>query len=512
MMDHLLIAPVILPALVAPFIIMAVRHHLDLQRIFSLASVVLLAAITLTLAAQAADGSVHVYELGDWPAPFGIVLVLDRLSAMMIVLTALLALPVLLYAIGSGWDQRGSNFHALFQFQLMGIMGAFLTGDAFNLFVFFEVLLIASYGLMIHSGGTRRFQAGVQYVVFNLLGSTLFLFALGTLYSVTGTLNMADLAVKVAQMPPEDTALLRVAAVLLLLVFAIKAALLPLHFWLPSAYANAPMPVAALFAIMTKVGAYSILRFYTLIFGPEVTATEGLTQGWLLPAALLTLLAGAIGVLGARKLGRLAAFGAIASMGTLLIAISLFTPAATAAALYYLVHSTLAAALLFLVADLVIERQGKWILPQLPMAQTGLISALFFAAAIALAGMPPLSGFLGKLLVLDATRDADLANWIWGVILVGSLITILGMARAGSQLFWKGHGLPERIAEDPDHEPTAAVATAPALPFVACFGLLAGLVALTVFAGPATRYAEATAAQLFAPTAYIDTVLGRAGE
>jgi len=511
MMDHLLIAPVVLPALVAPFIIMAVRHHIDLQRIFSVASAVLLAAISVTLAAKAADGSVYVYELGDWPAPFGIVLVLDRLSGMMIVLTALLALPVLLYAIGSGWDTRGSNFHALFQFQLMGIMGAFLTGDAFNLFVFFEVLLIASYGLMIHSGGTRRFQAGVQYVVFNLLGSTLFLFALGTLYAVTGTLNMADLAVKVAQIPAEETALLRVAAVLLLLVFAIKAALLPLHFWLPSAYANAPMPVAALFAIMTKVGAYSILRIYTLVFGPEVEATNGLTQSWLLPAALLTLLAGAIGVLGSRKLGRLAAFGAISSMGTLLIAISLFTPAATAAALYYLVHSTLAAALLFLVADLVIERQGRWILPQLPMPQTGLISALFFAAAIALAGMPPLSGFLGKLLVLDATRNDTMATWIWGVILVGSLITILGMARAGSQLFWKGHGLPQETADEPGEVPAVAAPVAQ-LPFVACFGLLFGLVVLTVFAGPATRYAEATAAQLFTPTAYIETVLGTEAE
>nr|WP_247676826.1 monovalent cation/H+ antiporter subunit D [Leisingera sp. HS039] len=513
MIDHLLIAPVVLPALVAPFIIMAVRHHLDLQRIFSLASVVLLAAVSLTLAAQTLDGTVKVYELGDWPAPFGIVLVLDRLSAMMIVLTSLLALPVLLYAIGSGWDTRGANFHALFQFQLMGIMGAFLTGDAFNLFVFFEVLLIASYGLMIHSGGTRRFQAGVQYVVFNLLGSTLFLFALGTLYSVTGTLNMADLAVKVAQIPAEDTALLRVGAVMLLLVFAIKASLLPLHFWLPSAYANAPMPVAALFAIMTKVGAYSILRMYTLIFGPEVQATAGLTETWLLPAALLTLGAGAIGVLGSKKLGRLAAFGAIASMGTLLIAISLFTQTAAAAALYYLVHSTLAAALLFLVADLVIERQGQWILPQLPMPQTGLISALFFAAAIALAGMPPLSGFLGKLLVLDATRGVDLAPWIWAVILLGSLITIIGMARAGSLLFWKGHGLPPQDIDTSAEPPLDNLAARPAqLPFVACFGLLGGLIALTVFAGPATRYAEATAAQLFTPTAYIDTVLGRTAE
>ena len=514
-MNHLLIMPVILPAIVAPFIIMVVRHHLDLTRIFSMASTVLLAAVALVLAAQAADGTVMVYELGDWPAPFGIVLVLDRLSAMMIVLTSLLALPILLYAIGSGWDARGANFHALFQFQLMGIMGAFLTGDAFNLFVFFEVLLIASYGLMIHAGGTRRFQAGVQYVVYNLLGSTLFLFALGTLYSVTGTLNMADLAVRVAELPAEDTALLRVGAVMLLLVFAIKAAVIPLHFWLPASYANAPLPVAALFAIMTKVGAYAILRMYTLVFGPDLAITEGLTGAWLLPAALVTLAIGAIGILGSYRIGRLVAFGAIASMGTLLTAIALFTPAGISAALYYTLHSTLATAFLFLVVDLVSERQGIEIVAKKTMPQNGLIAALFFAGAIALAGMPPLSGFLGKLLILDAARAAPMGWWIWAVILIGSLITILGMARAGSLLFWKnpaeGDEIGDQAPQDAEAEPAADPGTA-ALPFVACFALLAGLILLTVFAGPANRYAEATAAQLLAPEHYINAVLGRGAE
>ncbi|HAW46325.1 MAG TPA: monovalent cation/H+ antiporter subunit D, partial [Roseovarius sp.] len=219
-------------------------------------------------------------------------------SAMMVLLTAVLALVVLLYAIGTGWDQRGRNFHALWQFQLMGICGAFLTGDAFNLFVFFEVLLIASYGLMIHAGGARRLKAGVQYVIYNLLGSTLFLFALGTLYAVTGTLNMADLAVRAVEIPVEDSALLRVGAMLLFLVFAIKAALLPLHFWLPNTYAEAPAPVAALFAIMTKIGAYAILRFYTLIFGPDLDVTANLIDDVLLYGALLTLAAGMIGILG----------------------------------------------------------------------------------------------------------------------------------------------------------------------------------------------------------------------
>ncbi len=510
-MSHLLIAPVVLPAVVAPLIVMVMRHHLSLARIFSVASTVFLAAISIALMVQAADGTIQVYELGNWPAPFGIVLVLDRLSALMITLTSLLGLAVVLYAIGSGWDARGRHFHALLQFQLMGILGAFLTGDAFNLFVFFEVLLIASYGLMIHGGGTVRLQAGVQYVVYNLLGSTLFLFALGTIYAVTGTLNMADIALRVAEIPAEDTALLRVGALLLLLVFAIKAAVLPLHFWLPASYANAPLPVAALFAIMTKVGAYSILRMYTLAFGPEVEATAGLAGDWLLPAAMLTLAAGAIGVLGSREIGRLVAFGAIASMGTLLIAIALFTPQAAAAALYYTVHSTLATAMLFLVADQVMERRGGAIKASAPMAQSGLISALFFAGAIAMAGMPPLSGFLGKLLVLDAARDADLMVWIWAVILGGSLVTIVGFARAGTEVFWKSHDA--SLAATPEEEDTDSEEEAPApvaaLPFVAIFALMGGLVLLTVFAGPMMGYAEATAAQLFDPSAYIETVLGR---
>jgi len=513
-MSHLIVLPVVLPAILAPFIIMTIRHHLDLQRIFSLAGTTALVAIAVTLMAQAAGGDIQVYELGNWSAPVGIVLVLDRLSALMVVLTALLALAVLLYAIGTDWDQRGRHFHALFQFQLMGVMGAFLTGDAFNLFVFFEVLLIASYGLMIHGGGARRLRAGVQYVVYNLLGSTLFLFALGTLYAVTGTLNMADLAERVAALPADETALLRVGAVLLLLVFAIKAAVLPLHFWLPISYANAPMPVAALFAIMTKVGAYSILRMYTLVFGPDVTVTQGLVGDWLLPTALLTLAAGTLGILGSQKIGKLVAFAAIGSMGTLLIAISLFTPQATSAALYYVIHSTFATALMFLVADLIIERRRGEITPAPQMPQHGLISALFFVGAIAMAGMPPLSGFIGKLLVMDGARGAEHWVLIWAVILISSLVMVVGFARAGSLVFWK---MPDPVpteAENKTEEPEdeAEPQRARALPFVAVFALLAGLVALTVFAGPVTGYTKATAQQLFDPGIYIDAVLGRAGQ
>jgi multicomponent K+:H+ antiporter subunit D len=499
-MSHWIIAPVLLPGILAALLTLSMRTNPALQRVFSVAGCVALLAIALGLAVAAAGGEVSVYELGNWPAPFGIVLVLDRLSAMMVLLTGVVALVVLLYAIGTGWDQRGRNFHALWQFQLMGICGAFLTGDAFNLFVFFEVLLIASYGLMIHAGGARRLKAGVQYVIYNLLGSTLFLFALGTLYAVTGTLNMADLAVRAAEIPPEDSALLRVGAMLLFLVFAVKAALLPLHFWLPATYAEAPAPVAALFAIMTKIGAYAILRFYTLVFGPDLDATAELIDQVLLYGALATLAVGMIGILGARHLGRLAAFAAIGSMGTLLIAIAGFTPQSTTAALYYTLHSTLGGALLFLVVDLVRERRGALgdvVRPGPRLAQHGMLTSLWFGAAIATAGLPPLSGFIGKLLILDAVRDMAEIWLVWGAILAMSLVAVLGFAQAGSTVFWK--------VEPPRTQPVPR----PALPIVATCTLLGGIVALTLFAAPVMRYLDATAAQMHSPGIYIDAVLDR---
>lgn len=505
-MTHWLIMPVVLPALLAPFIILAARYHMGIQRVLSVAGVLAMIAIALGLAIQTSDGTVMLYQLGAWAAPFGIVLVGDRLSTMMLLLMAVLALCVLLYAIGSKWDERGRHFHVLFQFQLMGIAGAFLTGDLFNLFVFFEVLLIASYGLMIHAGGNARLRAGVQYVLFNLLGSTLFLFALGALYAETGTLNMADLAVRAQMIGTDETVGIRVAAVLLILVFAIKAAVVPLHFWLPSSYAEAPAPVAALFAIMTKVGAYAIIRVYTLIFPVDLEVTAGLHGTWLLPVALLSLAVGAVGVLAAKKLDRLVAFSVISSMGMVMVAIGLFTQESIASALYYMVHSTLAAGALFLIVDLVRQSRGHLHLRlDAPVAGAALIAALFMVAAIAMTGLPPLSGFVGKLMVLNAAFDGSSAAWVWTVVLVSSLISVVGFARAGSVLFWKAQA-------DSAPVPEVGRAAPSALSYVAVGGLLALLVAHTVFAGRMYDYASATSAQLFAPDDYIATVLDTPGK
>ncbi|THH37035.1 monovalent cation/H+ antiporter subunit D [Aliishimia ponticola] len=513
-MMHWIIAPVILPALLAPLIAYVMRHDISLARIASLFGSIGLVAIAIVQTLLVMDGDILVYRLGDWPAPYGIVLVLDHLSALLVLVTSVLGLIVLTHAVATGWDAKGRHFHALFQFQLMGICGAFLTGDVFNLFVFFEVLLIASYGLMIHGGGKQRTRAGLQYIIINLAGSTLFLFGLGVLYATVGTLNIADIALKMQALPADEAALARVAAMLLMMVFAVKAALFPVQFWLPGTYANAPAPVAALFAIMTKVGAYAILRVYTIAFGPGIAATEDIGPDWLFPAALVTVALGAFGVLGARRLMPLIAYSVIGSMGTLMLAIAAFTPEATTAALYYLVHSTFAAAALFLIADLVVSRRKDDLLsPMLPTVQNGLFAALFFGAAIAMAGMPPLSGFLGKLLVLDALRAPGQMAWAWAAILLGSLITIVGFARAGSMVFWRSTG---QDMQDPDlmTDQEEMLVTAPSArpweiaPSMALLGLLAGL---AIIAGPLTNYLEKTSAQLFDRESYISTVLDPTG-
>jgi multicomponent K+:H+ antiporter subunit D len=513
-MSHWLVLPVLLPAMMAGFLVLALRHDLVLQRTASLASTAACLAIAVGLLVQASTGTVAVYELGDWPAPFGIVLVADRLAALMVVLTSLLALVVLLYAV-NGWDRRGRHFHALFQFQLMGLNGAFLTGDLFNLFVWFEVLLLASYGLMLHGSGAARLKAGTHYVIVNLTGSTLFLVAVGLIYGVTGTLNMADLAVKVPLVPAADQALLQTGGVLLLLVFGIKAALVPLHFWLPGTYSATSAPVAALFAVMTKVGGYAIIRVYILVFGGAAGEAAWLAASWLLPFALVTLVLGMVGVLAARSLRWLAAFAALGSMGTLLVGIAAFEEQATSGALYYLVHSTLIGGGLFLVAELIGQRRGQArdrLVPAPLPAQADLMAGLFLVAAIASAGLPPLSGFIGKLLILDGVRDHAQAPLVWAIILASSLLIIVGYTRAGSLIFWKARTIDANprtaeieTIEDVENETMVR----PVLPIVAVASLLAATVLLTAFAGPVMVYLEAATDQLYRPTAYIAAVLGQ---
>ncbi|GGC09217.1 monovalent cation/H+ antiporter subunit D [Novosphingobium endophyticum] len=495
MMDALIAAPLLLPAFAGTASLLFWLRYRWIGAIISIASMMGLIALAIVLMAQAASGGAIAYALGDWPAPFGIVLVLDRLSALMLLLTALLGFAVAVHAALTGLDRKGWHFHPLLQFQLLGINGAFLTGDLFNLFVFFEVLLIASYGLMLHGQGAQRLSAGIQYVIVNLLGSTLFLIALGLLYGVTGTLNMADMAVRAGALPEGDQGLLRAGGLLLAVVFALKAALLPLHLWLPRTYAATAPAVATLFAIMTKVGAYAIIRTMPLIFG-DAAGT------FLLPSALGTMLLGFFGLLAARGLADMAAFGLIGSTATLLTAIALFDGHAMAAALYYLPHTTLTAALLFLTVDLIIRWrgvEGGAIVPTPHYKGQGWLGFQFLAAAVALVGLPPLSGFVGKLLILQAAIPSAYMVAIWAFVLGTSLLGLIGLARAGSTLFWKEDANPAIAADRP------APRALEALP--AAF-LLILLAALTAGAGPATAYMEATSAQVFDATGYVRSVLG----
>jgi multicomponent K+:H+ antiporter subunit D len=492
MIAHSVILPIVLPAVTAGLLVLVSQRAAAVQRMGAVLALTALIVLAVYNLGQAGSSGPIPYFLGNWPAPFGIVLMLDRLSAVMLALTAGLAAAVMAYAIATGWDRRGKYFHALFMFQLMGLNGAFLTADAFNLFVFFEVLLIASYGLLVHGGGFDRMRAGVQYVAFNLVGSTVFLFGLATIYAISGTLNMADLAVKLPLMPPEDAALIRLASVLLFVVFAIKGALVPLQSWLPRSYAAAPAVVAALFAVMTKLGAYAMIRFGTLVFAPDMLAMDGLWGDLLFAGGLISIGLGALGVLAAARLAVMVGFATIGSMGVIFLTLSQFTETALVAALYYAVHSTLAAALLFLLVDMVVARRGQDALgtagPR--MAQSGLLAGLFMVAAIAMVGLPPLSGFVGKILVLQSLSSH--ASLAWSAVLAGSLITMIGFARAGSGLFWR-----EDAAQKPIKLPPQPAA------FAAVFALIAAIAALTVFAAPVTLWLNVAVADLISPSAYI---------
>ncbi len=491
----LITAPIMLPALAGVATLLFRRRRRAVGAGLSIASCAGLLAIAALLMSHTYGAAPLAYAIGDWPAPFGIVLVLDQLTALMLVLAAVLALAVAVHAALTGLDRKGWHFHALFQFQLLGVNGAFLTGDLFNLFVFFEVLLIASYGLMLHGQGPKRLTAGVQYVIINLVGSSVFLVALGLLYGIAGTLNMADMAVRAAALPAGDKGILQAGGFLLMLVFGLKAALLPVHLWLPRTYASTAPAVAAMFAIMTKVGAYSIIRSAALIFGDGAGA-------FLLPAALATMALGYAGMMASRQLRDMAAFGLLGSTATLLAAIALFDEAAMGAALYYLLHTTLAGGLLFLLVDLVVRWravEGAEIVATPHYKGKVMLGVLFFITAIGFGGLPPLSGFIGKLLILAAAHDTPLGPWVWGAILITSLMSIIALARAGSTLFWKADTSPPIPVDRP------APDYAEAAPAIAMIALLAVLAAA---AGPITAYTHSTAAQLFAPDAYIAAVLG----
>ncbi|MGO4329581.1 monovalent cation/H+ antiporter subunit D [Cupriavidus sp. 2TAF22] len=466
-------------------------------RALNIVATLLLLPLACALVWHAASGAIEVYSPGNWPAPFGIVLQLDRLGAMMLLLTAVLASAAAVCA-GRGDARLGRHFHALFQFQLMGLNGAFLAGDLFNLFVFFEILLIASYALLVHGGGRARIGAGLHYVLLNLAGSAFFLIAVGVLYGLTGTLNMAHMGLRLAGLEPGAMPLATAAAAMLMLVFALKAALFPMAFWLPRAYASATGSVAALFAIMSKVGLYAMLRCAALVFGAPDGMLAAFMHDWIWSLGLATMAFGAAGALAAQGLKSLTGYLVLASVGLLAAGISMQTGPAWSGALYYLLSTTLCTAALFLLADALEPAPAK--AAPAVVQPSRLAGVLFLVGAVAAIGLPPLSGFIGKVMVMRSTPLASAAV-LWPVILLSSLALLVAVSRTGTRLLWR---LPQQAAE----RHASVHRQAPDRWKLACCAFLLGCsVALVVFALPLHQYLAATATQLFDRAAYLRAVL-----
>jgi multicomponent K+:H+ antiporter subunit D len=497
--SHLIVAPILLPLATGALLLLLERYRPRAQGAVSIVATLLLAWLAIALLALADEGPVRAYLDGNWKAPFGIVLVLDRLSAMMLVLVALLAIGSGVASLG-GLAARGPHYAAFFQFQLAGLNGAFLTGDLFNLFVFFELLLIASYALLLHGAGGRTLREGFRYVVVNLVGSTLFLVGASLVYGAAGTLNLADLALRLPALAAAPRALTEAALMLLFGVFAVKAAVLPFGFWMPSTYASAPPAVAALFGIMTKVGVYAILRVSMIVWAGG--ANSGFAEGFVPVAVTLGVLTVVYGVSVALASSGLAGIvaGLVAVSSGSLIATAAASPDHLGGVLYYLAHSTLVAATLFLLAGAIAGRRGArgdqvdaspW------HGNRTALGAGFFVAAVAVAGLPPLSGFVGKVQMMGGVQAGAYATVVWSMLLASGLAATVALSRAGSRIFWKASS----------EGPTTGAAAGSAPERIAIGAMLLLLALLALGAGPVSRYANDAAAQLAAPAAYVDAVM-----
>jgi multicomponent K+:H+ antiporter subunit D len=517
---HLVVTPILLPMVTAALLLFIDERNRTTKALVSLGSVVLLLAnaIILFLIESGPNSFENVYLLGNWSAPFGIVLVIDGLSAMMLLLTAILGLAALTFSLAK-WHAVGAHFHSLFQLLLAGVSGALLTGDLFNLFVFFEVMLAASYGLLLHGTGTLRVKAGLHYIAVNLVAALFFLIGVSLVYGTAGTLNMADLALRMPDMEPDRLILMEAGAAVLGVAFLIKVGMWPLCFWLPTAYSAASAPVAGMFAILSKVGIYIILRLTMLLFGDGPSAGFGAEV--LLIGGMATLVFGTIGVLASQALGRLAGYSVLVSSGTLLMVLGINDGVVSSGALLYLVSSTLTISAFFMLIELVergqdaganvlavtMEAYGDGEEAEIEegdgTAMPGTMAILgicFAACGILLAGLPPLSGFIAKFAMLSAMMGTgsigttpDLAVWALIVLVILSgLAALISMTRAGIRTFWGSiEGAVPRVL---------------VVELVPVMMLLALTLVLTVQAGPAMTYMDTTIRTLANPSLYVDAV------
>jgi multicomponent Na+:H+ antiporter subunit D len=496
-MNAFVALPVIVPLLGASLAVLASPWRWA-QRAITLIALSINVAVGIILLVSVDDDEMLVMQAGGWKAPLGITLAVDRLSAVMLVVSSLMLVSVMVYAIGQGAEEsRYASFNPVYLVLAAGVSASFVTGDLFNLFVAFEMMLVASYVLLTLGGRPGQVRSGMSYVVISLVASTFFITALALIYASTGTVNMAELSERIPELAPG----IRTGfSLLLILVFGIKAGLFPLFFWLPDSYPTAPGAITAVFAgLLTKVGVYAIIRTQTLLFPPE--AQQG---SFLLLLAGLTMVVGVLGALAQDDLRRMLSFHIVSHIGYMIFGLALFTLAGIAGAVFYVVHHIVVKTALFLVAGLVERRAGSDRLSRIGglVRSAPTIAVLFALPALSIAGLPPFSGFVGKFALVGSGIESD--EWaIVAVSLLVSLLTMYVMVRIWSGVFW---GEPEDPAivswiESPD-------STVPRLMTASASAVVALSVALMVFAGPLYDYSKRTAEDLLAPDRYVDAVIG----
>ena len=497
-MTWLLVLPILIPLATAVATLLA-RTSRRVQRGLSVAGTSALVAVAAALLAWVWESGPQALQMGGWAAPFGITLVADLLGAVMVLITGVVGLAAAVYALTSVDAARERHhYHPLYHMLLLGVCGAFLTGDLFNLYVWFEVLLVSSFVLLVLGNEKGQVRGAVVYVMINLVGSLCFLAAVGLLYGLTGTLNLADLAVRLPAVEAEG--LVTSVSMLFLIAFGIKAALFPLFFWLPASYHTPPIAIAAIFAgLLTKVGVYALIRVFTLLFTQDVPFTHTI----LLWAAGFTMVTGVLGAAAQTDVRKILSFHIISQIGYMVMGLALFTPLALVGAVFYIVHHIIVKANLFLVAGVAERLVGSFKLENLGGLYRAhpWLAVLFIIPAFSLAGFPPLSGFWAKLILIKAGLDVG-AYAIVGVALVVGLLTLFSMTKIWNGAFWKP------LAEEVVPRPATGGLVLMVGP-VAVLALLTLLIGL--WAEPFFAFATRAAADLLDPSAYVEAVLGGGG-
>lgn len=511
-----LVPLVVLVPLLGAAVTLALGFRPQAQRIVAIVALVIELGLGIALLVAVDAVGPLAMELGGWSAPFGIVLVVDRLSAVMVLVSAVVLLAVLLFSVGQGiadGDEETpvSIYNPTYLILTTGVMVAFVSGDLFNLYVGFEILLVASYVLITLGGTEARIRAGVTYVIVSLLSSLLFLASIAMVYGALGTVNLAQVAARMQDLPADVQVLLHV---MLLVAFGIKAAVFPLSFWLPDSYPSAPAPVTAAFAgLLTKIGVYAIIRVETVIFpGPELNPA-------LMVVALLTMVVGALGAVAQADIKRILSFTLVSHIGYMILGVALGTAAGTAAAIYYIAHHIVIQTTLFLAAGLVEREAGSTSITRIGglLASAPLVAVLFFVPALNLGGIPPFSGFIGKLGLFQAAAEQGdaLAYVLIGAGALVSLLTLYALVRVWNLAFWRPAGEVEgdetrllRTVEEAPHSTTTIGATRATsrLMTVSTIMMVVVGIALTVFAGPLYGLADRAADNLDGPEQYIQIV------